>query len=105
MLKQALLDRPKVSSLAKKTDAISQPWKKVMIEVLEKFKDFFVGLETQVFTYDFHCKYFTISQLRQWASLSECSGWKTLLHKIVYLAKDIYDKIIKVHFLPSLVLG
>jgi len=97
-LKQFLLDRPKVGCMANEVYSIGQIWKVVLVEVFKKPKDFSVGLKAHVFAYDFHCKYFAIRKLWRGASLSEGSIWKMFFHKIIYLAEDIYDKIIKIHF-------
>ena len=98
VFKQTLLDCPDVSGLTNVTYTRGKLWKVVSVESFEKLEDFFVGLKAKKFADDFHRKYFTVSQLWRWASLSESSFWEILFHKIVYFAEDIYDKIIKVHF-------
>ena len=77
-------------------DSVSQGWKIVVVEILEESEDVFVGVKTGYFADNFYCKYFTVSQLRQ---RSSGSGWKIIFHKIIIFAEDIYDKIIKIHFL------
>ena len=77
-------------------DSVSQGGKIVMVVTVKESEDFFVGVKTGYFADNFHCKYFTVSQLRQ---RSSGSGWKIIFHKIIIFAEDIYDKIIKIHFL------
>ena len=99
VLEQMLLGSPQVGSVADKADPGGQFREVMAVKSFEKFEDFFVGLKAKTFTDYFHCKYFAVSQLRQRASLSKCPLWKICSHKIIDLAKDIYDKIIKIHFI------
>jgi len=85
--------------LADETDSTTELGEVMAVEVFEKFEDVFVGVETEDFADNFHCKYFTVSHLWRWASASQCSFGEKFFHKIISFTKDIYDKIIKVHFL------
>jgi len=99
VLEKALFDKPQVGCMTDETYSAGQPGEVMGVKIPEKTKDVFVGVKTEDFADDFHCKYFTVSDLRLWTSGSEGSGWKEFLHKIISFAEDIYDKIIKVHFL------
>ena len=75
------------------------------VESFKELENGFVGLLAEQLADDFHGKYFAVSQLRQWPSFSQGPFWKGFFHKIVYFAEDLYDKIIEVHFLPSVTDG
>ena len=98
MFKQSLLNYPEICRLTNETDPAGESGKVMTVEVSEKSEDVFVGIETEDFADDFHCKYFAVSHLRRRASLSQGSFWKEFFHKIISFTEDIYDKIIKVHF-------
>lgn len=105
MLEQFLFNRPQVCSMSDETNATSESGKVMSVESFEQIKDGFVPSQAQEFADDFHGKYFTVRKLWQWSSSSEGSLWKIFFHKIIYLAEDIYDKIIEIHFLPSIAKG
>jgi hypothetical protein len=105
VLEQPLLGCPQLCGLTSESNSATEVWEVMPVEPFEESEDGFVGLKAEDFTYDFHCKYFAVSQLRQWASRSNHSWFKAFFHKIISFAEDIYDKIIKVHFLPSMVNG
>jgi hypothetical protein len=98
ILEQSLFHYPKVCCLAGKTDSAIEAGEVIGVEVLEEFEDVFVGIEAQDFADDFDAKYLAVGHLWRWASLSQGSFWKEFIHKIISFTKDIYDKIIKVHF-------
>lgn len=98
VLEQPLLDRPQLCRLTRERNSATESWEVMPVEPFEESEDGFVGLKAEGFTYDFHCKYFAVSQLWQWASSSNHSRFKAFFHKIISFAEDIYDKIIKVHF-------
>jgi hypothetical protein len=105
VLKQSLLDLPQVGCVTDKADATSEPREVVAVESFEELEDGLFGVQAEAFTYDFHRKYFAIRQLWQRSAFSKGSWWKEFFHKIISFTEDIYDKIIKVHFLPSMVNG
>ena len=99
MVKKSFLNKPKICCVSDEVDSVSQGRKVVLVEIPEKSEDVFIGVKPEDFADDFHCKHFTISQLRQRPSGSYGSCRKEIFHKIISFAEDIYDKIIKVHFL------
>jgi len=98
VFEQPLLDRPELCGLTSEGNSASELWEVMLVKPFEELKDGFVGLKAKDFADDFHCKYFAVGQLRQWASPSKRSWPEEFFHKIISFAEDIYDKIIKVHF-------
>jgi hypothetical protein len=98
MLEQALLDRPQLGSLASETDSTTELWEVMPVKPFEESKDGFVLVQAEGFAYDFHGKYFAVSQLWHWTSSSKHSWLEEFFHKIISFAEYIYDKIIQVHF-------
>ena len=96
---KALFDEPEVCSLADEGDSTGQTGEVVTVEISEKAKDISIGIEAEDFADDFHGKHFTVCHLRGWPSRSKRPCWEEFVHKIISFAEDIYDKIIKVHFL------
>jgi hypothetical protein len=82
VFEQTPLGSPQVSSVANKADPGRQFWEVMAVKSFEEFEDFFVGLKAKTFTDYFHCKYFAVSQLRQWASLSKCPSMKPSLSSL-----------------------
>lgn len=105
VLEQSLPDRPQVRSVANEADATSKHREVMTVESFEDLGDCLSGFQTEVFTYDFHRKYFAVSRLRQRSAFSEASWWKEFFHKIINFTEDIYDKIIKIHFLSFMAKG
>ena len=99
MLKEPFLDFPEVGRVTDKTDSAGERGEVVTIEVSEESEDVLVRVETEYFAHDFHRKDFTVGHLGRRPSASQSSLWKEFFHKIISFAEDIYDKIIKVHFL------
>jgi hypothetical protein len=99
MLKKPFLNKPEVGCMSREINPVSQSGKVVVVESLEESKDVFISVESEDFADNFYGKYFTVSHLRKQSSGSERSTWKEIFHKIISFAEDIYDKIIKVHFL------
>ena len=75
------------------------------IESFKELEDSLFGFQTEALTYDFHRKYFAVSQLRKWVAFSQSSWVKEFFHKIISFTEDTYDKIIKVHFSPHMTKG
>jgi len=99
VIKEPLFYPPQIGSMSDEIGPAGEVRKVMSVEILEEIEDFFVGVEAEDFADNFDCKYFTISQLRERASGSKGSIWKEFFHKIISFTEDIYDKIIKVHFL------
>jgi hypothetical protein len=99
IFEQPLFYPPEIGRLSYKINPAGQIREVMPVEIFEEIEDFFVGVKSKNFTDNFNGKYFAVSQLRQRTSGSKCSVWEEIFHKIISLAEDIYDKIIKIHFL------
>ena len=99
MFKKSLFKRPQIRGLPHETDPTTEIGKVVVVESLEEFKDGLIGVQTEDFPDDFHGNHFAISHLWRRTSLAQGPFGKEFFHKIISFAEDIYDKIIKVHFL------
>ena len=97
MFEELFLDAAEVCCVSYKTYAAGKRGEIVAVEISKKSEDVFIGVKTENFAYDFQGKYFAVRHLRHRTSASQCSFWKEIFHKIISLAEDIYDKIIKVH--------
>jgi hypothetical protein len=99
VFEETLFDQPQVGSMTDETDSTGESGEVVPVKIFEETEDVFVSVESEDFADNFYCKYFTVSHLWLWPSGPECSVWKEYFHKIISFAEDIYDKIIKIHFL------
>jgi hypothetical protein len=96
---KALFHYPQVGCMSGESNPAGELWEIVRVEIPEESKDVFICVKTKDFAYNFHRKYFTVSHLRQRSSGPERSFWEKFFHKIISFAEDIYDKIIKIHFM------
>lgn len=97
VFKESLLDLPEVSRVTDKTDSAGERGEVVPVKVFEESEDIFVRVKIQHFAHDFQRKDFTVRHLWRRTSASQSSLGKALFHKIIRFAKDIDDKIIKMH--------